>query len=72
VLGVLSSVVGAFYYLRIIKVMYFDEPAEAFERPIGFEMRTLLGASGIFTTFFVIWPGPILAWTQAAAAALLP
>jgi len=72
VLGVLSSVVGAFYYLRIIKVMYFDEPAEAFERPIGREMFLILGASGIFTTFFVILPGPFLAWTQAAAAALIP
>ncbi len=35
VIGVLSSVVGAFYYVRIIRIMYFDEPAEAFERPIG-------------------------------------
>ena len=72
ILGVLSSVVGAFYYLRIIKVMYFDEPAESFERPIGREMGIILGASGIFTTFFVVLPGPFLTWTQAAAAALLP
>jgi NADH-quinone oxidoreductase subunit N len=72
ILGVLSSVVGAFYYLRIIKVMYFDEPAESFERPIGREMGIILGASGIFTAFFVVLPGPFLSWTQAAAAALLP
>ena len=31
VIGVLSSVVGAYYYLRIVKIMYFDEPAERFE-----------------------------------------
>ena len=31
VIGVLASVVGAYYYLRIVKVMYFDEPAGAFE-----------------------------------------
>jgi len=72
ILGVLSSVVGAFYYLRIIKVVYFDEPAESFERPIGREMGIILGASGIFTAFFVVLPGPFLSWTQAAAAALLP
>ena len=72
VLGVLSSVVGSFYYLRIIKVMYFDEPAEPFERPIGLEMSLILVASGVFTTFFILLPGPFLAWTQAAAAALLP
>ena len=35
VIGVLASVVAAFYYLRIVKVMYFDEPAEAFDRPPG-------------------------------------
>ncbi|MDA0366928.1 MAG: NADH-quinone oxidoreductase subunit NuoN [Proteobacteria bacterium] len=72
VLGVLSSVVGAYYYLRIIKVMYFDEPAESFERPIGREMTLILGASTLFTAFFVVFPGPFLAWTQQAAAALLP
>ncbi|NQV79536.1 MAG: NADH-quinone oxidoreductase subunit N, partial [Alphaproteobacteria bacterium] len=72
VLGVLSSVVGAYYYLRIIKIMYFDEPADSFERPIGLEMRLILGASAIFTAFFVVLPGPFLAWTQQAAAALLP
>ena len=33
VIGVLSSVVGAYYYLRIVKVMYFDEPATAFDQP---------------------------------------
>ena len=32
VIGVLTSVVGAFYYLRIVKIMYFDEPADAFDR----------------------------------------
>lgn len=72
VLGVLSSVVGAFYYLRIIKVIYFDEPAEAFERPIGREMTLLLGISGLFTTFFVVYPAPFLGWAQAAASALIP
>ncbi len=31
VIGVVASVVGAYYYLRIVKIMYFDEPAEHFE-----------------------------------------
>ncbi|MEQ9448448.1 MAG: NADH-quinone oxidoreductase subunit N, partial [Rhodospirillaceae bacterium] len=72
VLGVLSSVVGAYYYLRIIKIIYFDEPGESFEQPIGREMKILLGASAVFTTFFVVLPGPFLALTQQAATALLP
>ena len=32
VIGVLASAVGAYYYLRIVKLMYFDEPATAFDR----------------------------------------
>ena len=33
-IGVVASVVGAYYYLRIVKVMYFDEPLIAFDRPL--------------------------------------
>src|SRR5260221_11513826 len=35
VIGVVTSVVGAYYYLRIVKLMYFDEATGAFDRPIG-------------------------------------
>ena len=44
VIGVLASVVGAYYYLRIIKIMYFDEPAPGFE-PMAPELRVVLGIS---------------------------
>src|SRR5881275_1997790 len=47
VVGVLSSVVGAFYYLSIIKVMYFDEPAGQLD-PIRIELRGVLAVAGIF------------------------
>ncbi|MCE9651396.1 MAG: NADH-quinone oxidoreductase subunit NuoN [Parvibaculum sp.] len=72
VIGVLASVVGAFYYLRIVKVMYFDEPAPAFEQPMPGELTVVLGLSGLFTMFFFVYPLPLLAGAQAAAAALLP
>ena len=42
VIGVVASVVGAFYYLRIVKVMYFDEPTGAFDRPIAVELKAVL------------------------------
>ena len=42
VIGVVASVVGAFYYLRIVKVMYFDEPLGAFDRPIAAELKGVL------------------------------
>jgi NADH-quinone oxidoreductase subunit N len=35
IIGVLASVVGAYYYLRIIKIMYFDDAAPAFDKHAG-------------------------------------
>jgi NADH-quinone oxidoreductase subunit N len=72
VIGVLSSVVGAYYYLRIVKLMYFDEPIEVFDRPIGGEMRFVLAGTGLFTLLFFIWPTPILIGADWAARALFP
>jgi len=72
VIGVLASVVGAFYYIRIIKVMYFDEPGDAFDRPVAGELRLVMTVTSLFTLLFVIFPTPILAWAQGAVAALLP
>ena len=70
VIGVLTSVVSAFYYLRIIKLMYFDEPAEALDSPIGRDMATVLTATGLFTLFFWFVASPIVDAAQAAAATL--
>ena len=42
VLGVLASVVGAYYYLRIVKLMYFDEPTESFDRPARLELQAIV------------------------------
>ena len=58
VIGVLASVVGAYYYLRIIKIMYFDEPAPGFE-PMAPELRVVLGISGAFILLFVLIAGPV-------------
>ncbi len=70
VIGVLSSVVAAFYYFRIVKVMYFDEPAEPFDRPIGREMSLILTVSGLLITFFFVWPSPVMMHVEEAANAL--
>jgi NADH-quinone oxidoreductase subunit N len=58
VIGVLASVVGAYYYLRLIKIMYFDEPKGAFE-PMPGELRIVLGVSGVFILLFVFIAGPV-------------
>jgi len=69
VIGVLTSVVGAFYYIRVIKVMYFDPAAAPFDpRPPSLSFVAAVG--GLFTTFFFIFPGPIVLAAQAAAKAL--
>lgn len=72
VIGVLTSVVGAFYYLRIIKVMYFDEPIEVFDRPVGSAMTAILAVNAAFLVFFTILPAPLVASAQVAAKALFP
>jgi NADH-quinone oxidoreductase subunit N len=69
VLGVLASVVGAYYYLLIVKVMYFDEPAPAFE-PMRQELKFVLAVSGLFTLLFIIYPGPLVDAAAFAAKSL--
>ncbi|MCC2689544.1 MAG: NADH-quinone oxidoreductase subunit, partial [Rhizobiaceae bacterium] len=66
VIGVLASVVGAFYYLRIIKIMWFDEPVGGF-LPMSGELRVVLGISGAFMLFYVLVAGPLGTVAQAAA-----
>ncbi|MCC0031371.1 MAG: NADH-quinone oxidoreductase subunit N, partial [Brucellaceae bacterium] len=66
IIGVLTSVVGAFYYLRIIKVMWFDEPVGGFV-PMAGELRLVLGVSGAFVLLYVLIGGPVEAMAEAAA-----
>jgi NADH-quinone oxidoreductase subunit N len=70
VLGVLASVVGAYYYLRIIKLMYFDEPIEPFEKKISGEMTLVIAGTSLFTLLFFFFPAPLLNGAAAAAASL--
>jgi NADH-quinone oxidoreductase subunit N len=69
VLGVISSVVGAYYYLMIVKTMYFDEPAEAFD-PMAGELGTVLGVSGLVVLLFCLYPGLLVDAAGAAAKSL--
>jgi NADH-quinone oxidoreductase subunit N len=69
VVGVVTSVVGAFYYLSIIKVMYFDEPAPGFE-PVPAKLIFVLAVTGAFTLLYFIAPGPLVAAAASAARSL--
>jgi NADH-quinone oxidoreductase subunit N len=71
VIGVLASVVGAFYYVRIVKVMYFDEAAAPFDRPAGREFAVIVGGAALFNLVFCLHPGPLVDQAGIAAVALL-
>jgi NADH-quinone oxidoreductase subunit N len=69
IVGVVASVVGAFYYLRIIKTIYFDEPTEAFDAMDG-EVKFVAYASGAFALVFVLIAQPLLSLATVAAQSL--
>jgi NADH-quinone oxidoreductase subunit N len=72
VIGVLSSVVGAYYYLRIVKIMYFDDVSEPLAKPVRGELGAVMTLTGLFTMLFFIWPAPLLSMAGTAAKALFP
>ncbi len=73
VIGVVASVVGAYYYLRIVKIIYFDEPAPAFDRSaIGPSLGTVLTLASVFTLLFVVGAAPMVNAASIAARSLIP
>lgn len=69
IIGVVASVVAAFYYLRVIKVMFFDEAAEPFEPQAAYERIVMYGA-GLFILGYVVLPAPLIDGASAAVRSL--
>jgi NADH-quinone oxidoreductase subunit N len=69
VIGVLTSVVGAYYYLAIVKVMYFDEPLTRLD-PVRPELGAVLAVTGLFNILFFVYPGALVSVASAAAKSL--
>jgi NADH-quinone oxidoreductase subunit N len=69
VIGVLASVIGAYYYLAIVKVMYFDDAVEPFE-PMPRTLKVVLGITGVFVILFFAYPSPLVSAAAAAAKSL--
>jgi NADH-quinone oxidoreductase subunit N len=69
VIGVVTSVIGAYYYLRIVKVMYFDAPVERFERMSPGVSFVLVVSSAVVLLFWLV-PAPIVNAAGAAARSL--
>ncbi|MBN9489205.1 MAG: NADH-quinone oxidoreductase subunit NuoN [Alphaproteobacteria bacterium] len=72
VLGVLASVVASYYYLRIVKVMYFDEPTEALDRTAFGVTRAVAFAAALIVAVFSLAPQPLSLVAAAAAKGLFP
>lgn len=69
VLGVLASAVAAVYYLRIVKVMYFDEPSAAFDAASPM-LRAVLTLAGVLVLGFWLYPSPVVEAAASAAKSL--
>ena len=67
VVGVVASVVGAYYYLRIIKIMFFDEAKAPF-LPVRPRVGAVIAIAGIFVLLFVVLPSPLVDAAYSAAA----
>ncbi len=60
IIGLLSTVIAAFYYLRIIKVIYFDPEKERYEKNHNIGLKISLAFSTIFILFYFIYPSPLI------------
>lgn len=67
VIAVVTSVIAAFYYLRIIKVMYFDEGQQILDVAPCFGARLTVTLAALYMIVFTVWPQPII---DGAAAAI--
>ena len=57
IIGLITTVVSAFYYLRVIKIIYFDDPKEIFEVNQDFGLKVSLFLSTIIVLIYFIYPG---------------
>ena len=60
IFAVIMSVIGAFYYLRIVKIMYFDKPIEEPVPAQSLDVSLVLGANGLMVLVFGIMPGVLM------------
>jgi len=72
VVAVLFSLVGAFYYLRVVKLMYFDEPADSAKIGASLDVRVVLSLNGLAALGLGLWPGHLMdACTNAIVTTLV-
>jgi len=67
---VLFSVIGAFYYLRVVKLMYFDQPTDSAPFQAGADMRALLSVNALALLLITPWIGTLMDFCTRAIRAL--
>ena len=60
IIGLLTTVIAAFYYLRIIKIMYFDLEKEKYDQDYNLGLKFTLALSTILIMFYFIYPSKLL------------
>ncbi|HSX92755.1 MAG TPA: NADH-quinone oxidoreductase subunit NuoN [Hydrogenophaga sp.] len=70
VFAVVMSLIGAFYYLRLVKVMYFDAPSQTAPIEAGLDVRSVLSVNGALVLVLGIVPGGLMALCAQAVASL--
>nr|WP_152540932.1 NADH-quinone oxidoreductase subunit NuoN [Luteimonas huabeiensis] len=68
IVGIVCAVIGAYYYLRVIKVMYFDEPVGEPVRPRGGPLRAVFAFNALALLGLGLFWSPVMAWCQQAFA----
>jgi len=72
IINIVASVAGAFYYLRILQIMYFDDPVRGFDHDVGHGTSAIMWGTSVISIFFVFVPAPLIAIAGTAAHALFP
>jgi len=72
IINIVASVAGAFYYLRILQIMYFDDPVRDFDHSTGRATNVIMWGTSAISIFFVFVPAPLIAIAGTAAHALFP
>lgn len=69
VVAVIFSIIGAFYYLRVIKIMYFDEPEDSSPLMCSVDMRAMITTNSILVLVIGLFPGDLMALCMSAISA---
>jgi NADH-quinone oxidoreductase subunit N len=72
VYAVIMSLIGAFYYLRVVKLMYFDDAEDSTPIKSSADMQLVLSANGLVLLLLGMMPGPLLGWCLEAIRMIYP